>query len=116
MAGQQATLNVHSRYLHEGLVGENPHWGRFWEHGALTGSENRLLQQARQEIHVALCGLGMESSTFSLIHADLNPDNIIYEGGKLALIGWFHQRPEHDEPQYLRALTEDICGKCENLY
>ena len=164
----------------DGLVGENPHWGRFWEHGALTGSESRLLQRARQEIHVALCGLGMESSTFSLIHADLNPDNIIYEGGKLAmidfddtaygwhmydiattlfeernhpgfaslsaslfdgyqeyrplgerevrtldlfllirglaLIGWFHQRPEHDEPQYLRALTEDICGKCENFY
>ena len=164
----------------EGLVGENPHWGRFWEHALLNRSESRLLQRARQKIHVALCHLGMEPMTFSLIHADLNADNIIYENGKLAmidfddsaygwhmydiattlfeernhpdfaslraalfdgyqehrslgerelstldlfllirglaLIGWFHQRPEHDERQYFRELKDAICAECEKFY
>lgn len=163
-----------------GLVGEDPLWGRFWEHAALTRSESRLLQRARQQLHIALDRLGMERSTFSLIHADLNSDNIVFDNGKLAmidfddvaygwhmydiatalfeernhpdfaslrdsllagyqehrplgekeistlemfllirglaLIGWFHQRPEHDEPQYLGELKDAICADCERLY
>jgi len=161
----------------ESLVGKDPHWGRFWEHATLTQSENRLLQRTRQKVHMALGRHGMEPSTFSLIHADLNSDNIVYENGKLAmidfddaaygwhmydiasalfeernhpdfaslraslfdgyqkhrplgereirtldlfllirglaLIGWFHQRPEHDDPQYFRELKDAICAECE---
>jgi Ser/Thr protein kinase RdoA (MazF antagonist) len=178
--GWQAPPGFQRRKLDaEGLVGETPHWGQFWEHAMLSRSERNLLQRARQKIHAALGHLGMESSTFSLIHADLNSDNIIYNNGKLAmidfddsaygwhmydiattlfeqrnhpdfaslhaalidgykehrqldestlntldlfllirglaLIGWFHQRPEHDEPQYIRALLDDMCAKCEAL-
>jgi Ser/Thr protein kinase RdoA (MazF antagonist) len=163
----------------QSLVGEDPHWGRFWEHAALTPSERKLLRRARQKVHVALGRYGMEPSTFSLIHADLNPDNIVIENGSLAmidfddtaygwhmydiatalfeernhpdfvslnaslldgyqrhrplgerdvrkldlfllirglaLIGWLHQRPEHDEPQYFRELKDAICAECEEF-
>jgi Ser/Thr protein kinase RdoA (MazF antagonist) len=164
----------------EGLVGEDPHWGRFWEHATLTRSESRLLQRTRQQLHMALGRHGMDPSIFSLIHADLNPDNIVFDNGNLAmidfddaaygwhmydiasalfeernhpdfaslraslfdgyqkhrplgerevrtldlfllirglaLIGWFHQRPEHGEPQYFRELKDAICAECEKFY
>ena len=163
----------------DGLVGEDPHWGRFWEEATLSRSESRLMQRTRQQLHIALGSLGMEPSTFSLIHADLNSDNIVFDNGKLAmidfddvvygwhmydiatvlfehqnhpdfaslrnslldgyqehrplgdreihslemfllirglaLIGWFHQRPEHDEPQYLRELKDAVCAECEKF-
>jgi len=163
----------------EGLVGKDPHWGRFWEHAALTRTESRLLQRARQQIHIALGNHGVRPSTFSLIHADLNPDNIVYSNGSLAmidfddaaygwhmydiastlfeernhpdfssirasffdgyqnhrslgereirtldlfllirglaLIGWFHQRPELGEPQYFTDLKNAICAECEKF-
>jgi len=161
----------------EGLVGDAPHWGRFWEHTGLTRSENRLLKRTRQQVHTALGRYGMESSTFSLIHADLNSENIVYDNGNLAmidfddtaygwhmydiasalfeershpdfstlraslvdgyhehrplrerdvltldlfllirgmaLIGWFYQRPEHDEPRYFKELKDAVCAECE---
>ena len=163
----------------EGLVGEDPHWGRFWEHAALTRPQSRLLQRTRQQVQIALGQYGMTPPTFSLIHADLNPDNIVYKNGNLAmidfddtaygwhmydiasalfdernhpdfaslrasfldgyqehrplgerdvrtldlfllirglaLIGWLHQRPEHDEPEYFRELKDTICAECEKL-
>jgi Ser/Thr protein kinase RdoA (MazF antagonist) len=163
----------------EGLVGEDPHWGRFWEHVALTRSESGLLQRTRQQIHAVLGRLGMDPSTFSLIHTDLNPDNIVFKNGKLAmidfddaaygwhmydiasalfdernhpdfaslrasffdgyqehrplgerqvrtldlfllirglaLIGWLHQRPEHDDLQYFRELRDTMCAGCEKF-
>jgi Ser/Thr protein kinase RdoA (MazF antagonist) len=163
----------------EGLVGEDPHWGRFWEHAGLTRPESRLLQRTRQQVHIALSRHGMDPSTFSIIHADLNPDNVVYENGNLAmidfddtaygwhmydiasslfnernhsdfaslrdsfldgyqehrplgkrevraldlfllirglaLIGWLHQRPEHDDPQYFSGLKDATCAECEKF-
>jgi len=163
----------------DGLVGEAPHWGRFWEHAGLTPSESRLLQRARQQAYSALSHHGMGPSTFSIIHADLNPDNVVYENGKLAmidfddtaygwhvfdiasalfdekshpdfaslrdafldgyqeyrpleerevrqldlfllirglsLIGWLHQRPEHDDLHFFRELKDTTCAACEKL-
>ncbi len=163
----------------EGLVGDDPHWGRFWEHTGLTRPESRLLQRTRQQVYAVLSRHGMEPSTFSVIHADLNPDNVVYENGKLAmidfddtaygwhmydiasslfnerndsdfaslrdsfldgylehrllkekevrtldlfllirglaLIGWLHQRPEHDDPLFFRELKDTSCAACEKL-
>lgn len=163
----------------EGLMGADPHWGRFWEHAALTQSESKLLKRARQKTHTALGRLGMDPSTFSLIHADLNPDNIVYAMGGLAMIdfddaaygwhmydiatalfeqrnqpdaashriaffagyqehrpigesetraldlflltrglaviGWFHQRPEHIGSDYFMELKDSVCSQCEKF-
>ena len=162
----------------EGLVGEDPHWGRFWEHAALTRSESRLMHRTRQQLHMALGRHGMDPSIFSLIHADLNPDNIVFDNGNLAMIdfddaaygwhmydiasaliedrsaldfdalraallegycehrqlsrrdvemlpafllirgmaiiGWFHQRPEHAGSSFLEELKNWIIGECDS--
>jgi len=69
-----------------GLLGEEPLWGQFWEHADLTGAERRLLLDTRTKLRDQLITYGQRASNFSLIHADLNPENIIYSQGHLALI------------------------------
>jgi len=70
----------------EGLLGEAPRWGRFWEHAGLTRSEQEILLRARKRIHDTLSDYGERPDNFSLIHADLHPGNIVYNGEDLALI------------------------------
>jgi Ser/Thr protein kinase RdoA (MazF antagonist) len=70
----------------DGLLGEAPRWGRFWEHADLTASEQKLLRRARKRIHATLSDYGERPDNFSVIHADLHPGNIIYNGDDLALI------------------------------
>ena len=70
----------------EGLLGETPRWGRFWEHADLTRPEQAMLLQARHNARIALKAYGERPENFSLIHADLHPDNIVHNGGKLSLI------------------------------
>jgi len=70
----------------DALLGEAPAWGRFWDHASLTGDEQARLLRKRQELIEALERYGERPQTFSLIHADVDPNNIIYYDGKLALI------------------------------
>jgi len=70
----------------DGLLGDAPRWGRFWEYAELSvGARERLLA-ARERLRAALSDYGMTPDNFSLIHADLDPGNIIYDRGELALI------------------------------
>ena len=77
---------VRRRLGAEGLLGEAPFWGRFWEHPALTAAQREWLLGARDEARAALDAYGMNPANFSLIHADFTPDNIIYDGEHLAII------------------------------
>lgn len=70
----------------EGLLGEQPYWGRFWDHPELTRTEKRLLLRAREQARAALCAYGATANNFGLIHADVHPDNIVHTGDDLALI------------------------------
>ena len=70
----------------EGLLGEAPRWGRFWEHADLTKSERAMLLRRRQDVRIALNEYGERPNNFSLIHADLDADNIVHNGDNLALI------------------------------
>ena len=70
----------------DGLLGEAPLWGRFWEHPDLTSAEVALLLRAREDVRDSLLAYGERTDNFSLIHADLHPDNIVYDGECLALI------------------------------
>ena len=70
----------------DGLLGEAPLWGRFWEHRDLAEHERQLLLQARDKVRAALVAYGQSPDNFSMIHADLHPQNIIYNDGDLAPI------------------------------
>ncbi len=68
----------------EALLGEAPHWGRFWENPALTGSERNLLQEARNAIQAVL--ESEPAPDFGLIHADALRENVFVEGSRVRLI------------------------------
>lgn len=162
----------------DGLLGESPHWGRFWEHAGLTRAEKSLLLRARQKAWDALGAYGERPDNFSLIHADLQPDNIVYNEDELtlidfddsgfgwhmydlaavlieagfgpdletrraalrdgyrerrplaerdvdmlpvfllvrgmAIIGWFHQRPEHAGSDYFEKVKNRVLEECSS--
>lgn len=70
----------------ESLLGESPYWGRFWDHEELTTAERALLLRERERARDTLIAYGEKTETFGLIHADLHPENIVYDGEDLALI------------------------------
>ncbi len=70
----------------ESLLGEDPFWGRFWDHPDLGASEQALLLQTREKLRESLGAYDQNPDTFSLIHADLTLDNILFDGDRLAVI------------------------------
>lgn len=71
------------RWDAEGLMGEMPLWGRFWDHPALGADEAALLRHARDFLRDRLVGYG---GSFGLIHADLLRENVFVNDGSLTLI------------------------------
>ncbi len=67
----------------EGLVGEEPFWGRFWEASVLTPDERQLLATARGSVAARLAAL---ADPLILIHADAHPANVLVSGEQLGLI------------------------------
>ena len=67
----------------EGLVGEAPFWGRFWELELLTEAQQALLVEARTKATQLLQQLDTSPQHYSLIHADFDPHNIMVEGSKI---------------------------------
>jgi Ser/Thr protein kinase RdoA (MazF antagonist) len=66
----------------DGLMGEAPWWGPFWEYPVLSAAERSVLLATRDRIRAALIRLGRDPAIFSLIHADLHPGNVVVtEGG-----------------------------------
>jgi len=77
----------------EGLVGETPLWGRFWEFDALSRAERALAVAARSALAEDLGELPMNPSVYGLIHGDLLSDNVMIDAGRIQLIdfddaGW----------------------------
>src|SRR5262245_8653267 len=70
----------------DGLLGEAPFWGRFWENPVLSEDERKLVLKTRDRLHAMLERVGYDASTFSLIHADLHPGNLLVHGDQLAII------------------------------
>jgi Ser/Thr protein kinase RdoA (MazF antagonist) len=80
----------------DGLMGETPNWGAFWDHAALTSGERSLFLATRDRLQSALDRFGRDAATYGVIHADLHPDNVLVGGGTLTVIdfddtafGWF---------------------------
>lgn len=69
----------------EGLLGENPVWGRFWENPSLTREDRALFLVLRREADAELQKLE-GTLDYGLIHADLVRENVMADGSKLQLI------------------------------
>ena len=70
----------------DGLMGDAPHWGPFWEHRSLSSTERDLLLHARGRLRQWLARMPKEQSGYSLIHADMHPGNILVDSNRLTVI------------------------------
>lgn len=70
----------------DGLVGEAPFWGRFWEHPAATPAQAETLRAARDFLRVQLSAYQQNGGDFGPIHADVLRENILVNNESLSLI------------------------------
>jgi Ser/Thr protein kinase RdoA (MazF antagonist) len=70
----------------DGLAGATPLWGRFWELEGLSPRQRALLERLRARLKEELVAFGKTPDRFGLIHADLVPENILVDGGRLRII------------------------------
>jgi Ser/Thr protein kinase RdoA (MazF antagonist) len=68
----------------DGLTGDAPFWGRFWEHPAAPPDQARILRAARAHLRDALEALHAPDQ--GPIHADVLRENVIVNGDTLSLI------------------------------
>ena len=61
----------------QGLAGEQPRWGRFWELEALSVEQRDLLLEVRAAVARGLRTFGQSADRYGLIHADLVPENVM---------------------------------------
>ena len=80
----------------DGLLGEEPLWGRFWEVKSINSSDRMELNLIKDKLRIALEGFDKDSNLFGIIHADLHSENILLHNENLAIIdfdnlafGWF---------------------------
>ena len=70
----------------DGLMGEQPFWGRFWERDDLTSAERDTLLESRAGLHAMLVAYGKDACRYGVIHADLHPGNVLVNNGQLTAI------------------------------
>lgn len=68
-----------------GLLGDNPLWGRFWENPTLSAEDRELFEALRGKMATELTQLE-DTLDYGLIHADLVRENILVDGDRLQLI------------------------------
>ncbi|UWQ08102.1 phosphotransferase enzyme family protein [Aliiroseovarius crassostreae] len=70
----------------DGLLGETPFWGRFWESPALPESDRHLVNRARAVAQDRAQAYLENGADFGLIHADALRENVFIKDGELMLI------------------------------
>ncbi len=70
----------------EGLVGEAPLWGRFWDHPAASAADAANLRAVRTLLRTRLTALRNEGADTGPIHADVLRENVLVNGPSLSLI------------------------------
>lgn len=61
----------------DGLTGDEPFWGRFWELPALSARQRGMMLEVRDRLRVGLTELGTAPDIYGLIHADLVFENVL---------------------------------------
>lgn len=74
------------RWDMDGLVGEAPVWGRFWEHPAASYAQLSAQNAARDAVRSMLTRHAAEGGDFGLIHADVLRENILVSDAGISLI------------------------------
>ena len=69
----------------DGLLGETPVWGRFWENPALDSKARKVITAARQKARIALHARA-RNLDYGLVHADLVRENVLVNGGQVEFI------------------------------
>ena len=69
----------------DGLGGNTPVWGRFWENPTLSREERSMFEEVRDVARRELASRG-SALDYGLIHADLVPDNVLVDGGRVQFI------------------------------
>jgi Ser/Thr protein kinase RdoA (MazF antagonist) len=67
----------------DGLLGDAPHWGQFWNCETLSGADQQLILSVRARLQRDIEAVMPE---FGLIHADLVGENILVDGSSLCII------------------------------
>ncbi|GLR54762.1 phosphotransferase [Shinella yambaruensis] len=105
----------------EGLLGEAPFWGRFWDCPVITPVQRDALARLRARLLPRFSALA-PGLDYGLIHADLVRENVLVAGGAVAFIDFddcgfgfrlfdlatalLRNRHEPDYPQLRAALLE----------
>ncbi|MEI2297083.1 homoserine kinase [Ensifer sp. MJa1] len=70
----------------EGLIGERPLWGRFWDCAGLSAAQATQLSALRRDLQQRLATLPTPAKDFGLIHADLVRENVLVDAAAVKLI------------------------------
>jgi Ser/Thr protein kinase RdoA (MazF antagonist) len=70
----------------DGLTGEQPFWGRFWELEALSENQRSLMIRIRDRVRSDLIDYGQSAENYSMIHADMVAENVLVDGNHVRLI------------------------------
>lgn len=70
----------------DGLLGEAPFWGRFWEAPGMTPAERITIEKHRERIRERLVEYDQPSHTYSMIHADMHEENLFVSPHGLMVI------------------------------
>jgi len=88
-ASDQLTLPDNFERAHlglNGLLGDDPNWGRFWENPALSQADKTLLLETRARLVHLLKSYQAGGADFGLIHADALSENVLVVGNTATLI------------------------------
>ena len=85
------TLTLPSQFIRhawdvDGLMGETPFWGPFWQNPTLTPQERALILLARDTARTRLDAFRGDGGDFGLIHADAIRSNVFVDGSNITLI------------------------------
>lgn len=70
----------------DGLVGDDPTWGRFWEAEGLSADDRALMPAFRQRARRELEEFGAGADRFGLIHCDFLAENLLVDGDSITLL------------------------------
>jgi Ser/Thr protein kinase RdoA (MazF antagonist) len=70
----------------EGLLGQKPLWGRFWDCDFLSPAHKTMLSALRVRLSDELAKAELHRLDYGLIHADLIRENILIKAGEVSFI------------------------------